>query len=410
MCVSNLACLAVLALALGSCKKESVENPETGSLVTKIMFERNNDTRANKSTAIPETSWSNIKQIQVFLYDKQTGVIKFSDMFKPVTSGVQTQTWAMVPAGTYQLVLVANVKSGSDNVETTLVSNGTPVTWTGMNVRNMPSKDLGIYHAPLSNGFPTEIGAGLSSGHKLKAYGVPSEIFMAYSKNDVTIKSGEKTDISSDPLTLKREVSLMRVRLRVNDKTQGYDNTKVDFASDDASVLIYTLPEKIGIRAGNDGGVSTNSSDASVLVAASGKTTFSTTDPTSGYAPAQIIDTDFKLWRDIVVFPNNGGRKATAGASAPTTQRYYVVVTGHAPENHLLSDGTTVKSGGALVHWSGLVEHSFEPNTIRELNLNLTSGGTLGVPSEPAKEGGLVIKISEPAAWDSNIKATDLEI
>jgi hypothetical protein len=317
----------------------------------------------------------------------------------------------MVPEGEYQLVLVANAKYRSDSILTTIVAGNTPATtWTAMNVRNVASANLGIYHLPRSGGFPPPIATGLGAGHALKAFSPPSEVFMAYSSSNVKIESGKMTDIStSDPLTLKREVALMRVRVRVNDKSQGYDNTDVDFAHNDASILIYTLPDKIGIRAKDDGGVVTTSDDKSVMVGASGTATFFTADPTTGYNPTKIVDTNFGLWRDIVVFPNNGGRK-TPSATASAAQRYYVVVTGHASENHVLGNQSKVGSGGALVHWGGLVEASFEPNTIRELNLTLTSGGTTGVPSVPAKEGGLTIQVSAPAPWDSNIKVTDLNI
>jgi hypothetical protein len=410
MNVSNLACLALLALTLGSCKKENADNRETGSLVAKIIFSPSQGTRAN-STAIPETSWTSIKQMQVFLYDATTGIIKFSDIIAPSTTTANiTHTWSMVPEGTYQLVIVANAKSSTDNIATTLTAAGPATEWTGMNVRNMDSRNLAISHAPLSGGFPARIVSALPAGNTLKPFGVPSEIFMAATKLPVVIQSGQVTDISAtDPLKLEREVALMRVRLRVNDKSQGYDNSDVSFVHEDASILVYTLPAKIGIRAGNEGGVANNSNEKDVLVAANGAPTFHGTDPLTGYAPTSIIDTDFRLWRDIIVFPNNGGR-ANPTAVAPVAQRYYVVVTGHAPENHLLADGSRVAYGGALVHWGGLVEASFEPNTIRELNLNLTSGGVIGVPGEPAKEGGLTILISEPAAWGSNIKVTDLDV
>jgi hypothetical protein len=403
-----------LALAFGSCKKEFSEEGATGSLVTKITFEQT-ATRA-KSTAVPETSWKSIKQIQMFLYDKTTGVIKFSDVIQPAASGSLTQTWPMIPVGEYELVLVANVKSSSDSVQTSLVASGNPATeWTAMNVRSLASKDLGIYHMPRPGGFPAAINTVLPSSHGLSAHVAPSEIFMAEASTIVKIETGKK-EVLATPLELKREVALMRVRLKTNDKSQGYDNSKVDFARDGASIMIYTLPEKIGIRKGQEGGVSTTSNDKAVLVAASGKETFFTKDPTSGYSTGgTIVDTDFSLWRDVVVFPNDGGRaknspKPNTNVDAPVAQRYYVVVTGFAPENHLLSNNTTVPKGGAVIYWGGLVEAAFEPNTIREVNLTLTSGGTTGVPTEPAKEGGLEINVSAPTPWDSNIKVSNLDV
>jgi hypothetical protein len=408
MNVSNLACLVLLALALGSCKKEQTESTATGSLVTRIVFEGSAGTRAATSTAIPETKWDNIKQIQLFLYEEATGLIKFSDVFTPPTSGgtSYTKTWSMIPEGNYQLVLVANANSASDAIQTTISGVTAPLAWTGMNVRNFAADALGIHYQPLAGGFPSNINTALPPSHTLKPYVAPSEIFMAYSPSAVKIESGKKTTLSG-ALNLKRDVSLMRLRLRTNDKSKGFDNTQVDFAHADASILIYTLPNKIGIHKEN-GGVSNTSDEKAVLVAAHGASTFLNSDPSSGYDPKVIISGDFSLWRDIVVFPNDGGRKS--GATQSPAQRYYVVVTGRAPAGHVLSDQTKVPTGGALVAWAGLVEDYFSPNLIRELNLTLSSGGSLTIPSTPTKEGGLEIEISAPLPWDTNLTNTDMEL
>ncbi|MDR0765670.1 MAG: FimB/Mfa2 family fimbrial subunit, partial [Odoribacteraceae bacterium] len=289
MNVSNLACLAMLAVTFGSCKQEQVEDAETGSLVTRIVFERTTPTRAT-STAIPATTWTNIKQVQLFLYETTTGTIKFSDIFAPTASAPTiTKTWSMVPEGEYHLVLVANTKSSTDAVETTITGTSAPLEWTGMNVRGFAATALSIRHKPIAAGFPSNISSALGAGHALKPFESPSEIFMAYSTNPVKIESGKKTDLSASPLSLKRDVALMRVRVRANDKSKGFDNTDVDFAHADASVLIYTLPDHIGIHK-EDGGVSTTSDDKNVIVGGSGTSTFSTTDPTSGYNPTKIVD------------------------------------------------------------------------------------------------------------------------
>ena len=221
----SLACLVSLVLASSSCKKEQqVENGATGSLVAHIKFDQTEGTRA-PSSAVPITSWANIKQIQIFLYDVNSGIIKFSDIIKPtITTGNLKQTWPMVPVGTYELVLVANAKNNVDSIQTSLLPNGPAMEWTGMNVRNVDVSNLEIYHMPRLNGFPRRIETMLGIGHTLKAYSPPSEIFMAYSTSSITIESGKVTDLSSTPFKLKREVALMRVRLQVNDKTQGFDN------------------------------------------------------------------------------------------------------------------------------------------------------------------------------------------
>ncbi|MDR1415606.1 MAG: FimB/Mfa2 family fimbrial subunit [Odoribacteraceae bacterium] len=402
----KLACLAVLALAFSSCdKKEVAGGGGTGSLEAKIVFGQAN-TRAS-STAVPITSWGSIKQIQMFLYDAG-GVVKFSDTIKPVaTGGVVKRTWTTVPEGEYTMVLVANAKSSTDSVTTMIGSS--PLEWTAMNVRNQGVANLTIRHMALS-AFPAPVATVLGAGTKLKPFAVPAEVFMA-DTTKVKIASGQTTDISATPLKLKREVAMMRVRLRVNDKSQGFDNSNVDFGHADASVLVYTLPTGMGIGAGNAGGVTATSIDSAVIVGASGAGTFKSQDPTAAtHNPTVINDANFMKWREIVVFPNNGGR-AASNATASTSQRYYVVITGHAPTGHVLSDGTTVTdAGGALVSWAGLITDSFQPNTIREVNLNLTSGGTKGVPTTPAKEGGLTIVVSNPTPWDSNIQSTDLDI
>jgi hypothetical protein len=408
MSVSNFVCLAALVMAFGSCKKDIAgESGETGSLEAKIIF-GGTGTRTT-STAIPVTSWSKINQIQMFLYDPQ-GNVKFSDTIRPPqTVGSIQRTWSMVPAGSYTLTLVANAKSSTDPVVTMV--GGLEQEWTGMNVRNRAISGLNIKHKPMS-AFPTLINTALGAGHTLKPFEAPAEVFMAHAIN-VVITSGATTDITSAPLRLKREVALMRVRLRVSDQSQGFNNADVKFNHADASLMVYTLPDHINIHQDSTagGGVSTTSNDQAVLLAAHGPLTFSDQDPSATtHTPQTILDTEHRLWREVVVFPNNGGR-LNPKADAPATQRYYVVVTAHAPQGHLLGNGNPVTNqNGELVHWGGLVEASFEPNTIRELNLNLSSGGTIGIPTEPAKEGGLIIQVNDPLPWDSNIKVTNIDL
>jgi hypothetical protein len=318
----------------------------------------------------------------------------------------------MVPAGTYTLAVVANTKSSTDRVSTLI--GGATLEWTAMNARSRNITDFHVQHKPLAAGFPAAILAGFPNGALpagMAPFEEPSEVFMAYA-TPVTITSGSTTTLTS-PLELQREVALMRVRLRVNDQSQNANNTNLDFTNPQTSLMIYTLPEEINISEGNAGGVTTTSNDKAVLVAASGNGTFTKGDPSATtHSPTDITDPNFELWREVVVFPNNGGRANNGTAvNAPVSQRYYVVVTAHAPKDHRLSDGTLVPdANGALVHWGGLVEVSFEANKIRELNLNLQTGGTIGVPSEPAKEGGLTIEIKDPLPWNSNVEITDIDL
>lgn len=140
--------------------------------------------------------------------------------------------------------------------------------------------------------------------------------------------------ISSDatatpsPIALKREVSLMRVRLNVKDKEGNTNNENtakgVDFTQD-ASIMIYRLPDYLKVMAGNDGGVSATSTATNILSISDGEV-FKTAEPGAGYNPGgTILNGNFTMWRDVVVFPNNGGRvndSATTGTA--DRQRQYL--------------------------------------------------------------------------------------
>lgn len=403
--------LSLLAVAvaggLASCSKnvqpDGQEDGAKGELVAKITFEGVADNKAALSTAVPVTSWTNIRQLQVILYDA-SNVVKYSDIVTP-NPGQTTFTWADVPAGTYTLAMVANVKSSTDAVTTSLDGGATVAEWTKFNVRSKSvASQLTIAHKASS--FP----AGVAGDYAGKtAFAEPAEIFMGYQAS-VTVSNGTTTVVPGS-VALKREVALMRVRLRQNDRTDA-DNTNVNFNGADASIMIHRLPESMKVAQGNDGGVGSTSAENNILVAASGTSTFKTGNPTTGYAPAIIVDADYTMWRDIVVMPNDAGRSNTAAnILAVADRQYFVVVSGHAPQGHVLADGTTVSSAsGATVYWSGLVREAFVPNIIREVNLNLRSGGSTDVPPAPTQEGGLTITVSAPAAWNSNIERTDIEL
>jgi hypothetical protein len=401
----NIWSFCILVLVFASCQKTGdKQSLDTGTIVTTISFE--GASRAPQTTAIPETSWSNIKQVQLFLYDA-TGIVRFSEVIKPKQNDTKFM-WSMVPAGTYTVVVVANTKSSTDAVTTSLVAAGTPASeWTAMNVRNLNINNLGIYHKSLAGGFPSVVSTILAAN---TAWAEPAEVFMAYA-TAVTISSGQTTDLTSTPLRLRREVSLMRVRVKTQGD-QGNDNSDVNFSHANALLMIYMLPDKMKISQGTDGGVVATSNSTRILVAGSGSNTFSTSNPTSGYSTNNILNNGFTLWRDVVVYPNDGGRSnTTVDIEANASRKYFIVLAGHAAQGHVLEDLTTVNTpGGAPVYWSGLIEKAFVPNVIREVNLTLLSGGTLLVPTVPAEEGKLHIDFSAPESWSSNIVATEMDL
>ena len=377
-------------------------DPEKAGLTFQVTFDKTGmEGRAPQSTAIPETSWSNIKQLQFLLYNTY-GQVDYSTIVNP-TSALTTFTYTDVPVGTgYTLVAVANVKSSSDAITTYLDGGTTPTEWTMWNVRQKTLPNLVIEHK--AGDFPTFCSSKLTTAGNT-AYTEPSEIFMGASASfDVT--TGITTTVPA--IALKREVAMLRVRLNVKDSETDNLNT-VDFTKD-ASIMIYRLPDNMKVGAANAGGVSSTSTDANILAVKDG-TIFNTANPTSGYDPKVILGGNFTMWRDIIVWPNNGGR-AVNGAStaeASTDRQYFIVVSGRGATGHILANGDEMAADGP-VYWSGLIKENFTPNTIREVNLTLRSGGTTDVPTKPREEGGLTISVGTPEAWSSNIVESALTL
>lgn len=395
-----------VALLMSACAGQN-DNPgrdgaEKSDLVVKLSLEDANGakTRAAQSAAIPETSWSNIRQVQLFLYDA-SNTVRFSDIITPSASNT-TFTYTDVPVGTYTVVVVANAQSSTDAISTYLDGGTSPVEWTMWNVRQ---KQVGNMVLKCKPGTFPEFCASAMAGKT--AFMEPAEIFMGSASN-VTVAAEGTVNVPS--ITLKREVSLMRVRLNVKeggDTNNDNSANGVDF-NQDASIMIHRLPDSMTIQEGNAGGVGSTSSVANVI-SLSGSEIFHTNDPASGYNPATILGGNFTMWRDIVVFPNNGGRanNSAVGGMASTQQQYFIVVSGRAKAGHILGDGTTLASD-ATVYWSGVVKENFVPNVIREVNLTLRTGGSTTVPTSPTEYGGLTIEVGAPAAWDSNIVVSDI--
>ncbi len=395
----------LVGLSMTACSDKNevpgTEDGEKSSFTIKLALQNSNTnvTRA-QSTAIPATSWSNIHQVQLFLYDA-TNTVRFSDVITP-SSAQSTFTYSDVPVGTYTVVVVANAKSSTDPVVTSLDNGATAAEWTKWTVRQKSA--IGMLIKQKTGAFPAFFASSMTGK---TAYVEPSEVFMG-EVTGVTIAANNTTVVPA--IALKREVSLMRLRLNVKDGDGvNNDNTAngVDFTQN-ASILIHRLPDNLKILAGNAGGVSTTSTTDNIL-SISGADVFKTADPTAGYAPTAILGGKFTMWRDIVVFPNNGGRvnnAATTGMAA-AAQQYFIVVSGKGKVGHILANGT-VLTAETTVYWSGVVKENFIPNVIREVNLTLQTGGTTDVPVNPTEYGGLTITVSAPAPWDSNIVESNI--
>jgi len=324
--------------------------------------------------------------VQLFLYD-ETGTVKFSAIEKP-TSNSMTFAYTNIPVGSYTLVAVANAQSDTDNI-TTQTANGIQ-SWTVDNVYDNAISDLLIKHKAGSwSSVITGNADANSQVAGLTPYTEPSEIFMG-SVSNIQITTNATATATID---LKREVAMMRVRI---DQTTYADVTKnVDFTNAKAAVMIYNLPEQISIQAGNTGGVNANSI-ANNVISATGA--FSTT--ASGY-----LDRNYTSWKEVVVFPNNGGRINDNNTSTEATKKYFMVICGIANAGHIYAGGSPAIAG-TPVFWSGPINMAFAPNTIREVSMILKTGGKPTPPSEIIEYGDLDIIVSSPIIWGSDMIST----
>ncbi len=412
-----LGLLTITSLLLSSCGSDDTvasASSEEGELVAKISFEeatalRASGTETAGSTAIPRTSWSNIKQLQLFLYNSTDGTVAFSAIFDPSTSGDKIFKWTNVPAGTYELALVANVNAASDNIATTIDGGS---SWTTFDAYNVRAKKLntGLYLDWKPSTFPSDHTFG--SGDE--PFAPTSEVFTAYRSN-VAIVRGETTDLTTEgSLELEREISLMRVRIDKTDKAASAPAlSTVTFNSTSSFIAVHNLPVGMGFKLGTfAGGLLPNASlTKRILIASTGITTFNESNPSSDdYDPTDILSGDYTLWKDILVWPNATKADGLASsADAATDRKYFIVVAALAPANYVYADGSTT-TVPKPVYWYGTINGVFSPNIIREVDLQLTSRGYPENPENPTSEGGLKISISEPKAWNSNIEHETVEL
>lgn len=388
-------------VAFVGCNKnvETVKSAEnTGKVAFTVSFEAASAVKAPLSKAIPTTSWSNVKTLQFLLYDA-SGIVKYAYQTTSIPSGNKTFTYTDVPVGTYTIVAVANANP-AQNV-TTFVG-ASEMMWNSFNVREKNVNTLKIQHK--AGQFPT-FAQSLAPANS--PFLEPGEIFLA-SQNNVVITNGATTTVSG--LKLKREVSMLRTLVNVDDTDAGVNNSStgtdgVDWTQD-VSVMIYRLPDYMLPMHGNNGGVAMTSTKTNILVSNS---VFKTQNPTDGYgADKNIISGNFKMWKDIVVYPNDNGRADTElTKNANSERQYYIVVSAKAKAGHILADGTKL-STPTTIYWRGLAKGKFVPNTIREVKLTLKSGGQKEVPSEPGQEGGLKVEMGELIPWNAAITEESL--
>lgn len=354
----------------------------------------------SNATGVPPTSWDNIKQTHMFLYDAN-GKIAYSYVMKPNANLTKFQ-WTNIPQGTYTLALVANIQSNSDNVFTSLDGGATAAVLNAYNTPSLIINEQVFIDLKKAN-LPTQHTWGAAH----KGYAEASEVFTAYATN-VVIKEGQTTDLTATPLRLSREVSLMRTRFN----TAGIpEEAKVRFDTETSCIAIQRLPVGLGLKKGSfAGGIyQAPTSDANrIMIAASGANTYIKENP--GYGT--IVGADgFTLWRDVKVLPNAAiADNKAASADAAIDRKYYLIISAQVGKGYRYADGTIADKEKQAVYWYATVNGVFAKNKIRLVNVALKSAGYPEVPVEPEKEGGLIISVSSPEAWDSVVESEDISV
>ena len=192
--------LAFAVMLFSSCGSD--ENvpaaSKTGELFTEVTFD-GLTSKAATSTAIPVTTWSNVNKIQLFLYNATSGVVAFSDIIDPAASTTKIFKWTNVPQGTYELAIVANINSATDNVATSLDGGA---NWTKFDAYNVLGKALN------SQLFIDLKNSVLPSGHTSKIAKIhlyDQEIEETFPPMSVTIELEDDIDISRGDMIVKTE-------------------------------------------------------------------------------------------------------------------------------------------------------------------------------------------------------------
>ena len=395
--------LLIVGFLFSACSGNDASDDATpnaeGTLIGKISFD-SKQTKASSSNAVPSVSWVNVKQVQLFLYDS-TGKVAFSYTVKP-TDANQTFTWTNVPVGKYRLALLANAKSVTDNVATSI--DGSATELNDYNVRGKIVNSgikIDLKQAELPDRL-IHVWGGVRVG-----YAEPSEIFTAYHSEEIEIKEGAVTDLSSSSLVLKREVSLMRTRFNINEIPE---KSKVHFDHSSGFITIQRLPVGFGFLTSSfGGGILDDSSDVNrVMVGATGTGTYISSDPTSGYYPSEIVDNNFTLWHDILVLPNAAISEGKGRSDdAASDRKYYIIIGAWVDSGYVYADGSIAEEPSP-VYWYATINGVFTKNIIREVNMTLESAGYPEIPGGPSEDGDLTIVIGAPEDWDSTIESTDI--
>lgn len=424
------------------------------------------------STAIPVTSWDNIKDIQLFVADAN-GVVQFTryisreDIVAALANpnannnGTLKFIYSQVPEGTYFVSAVANSHASGNPANSFggIVTNINDVPKVFDDVNPLSNNIYDITMTPKPTNFPVYYANQVAASPVTRtehAFAPPTELFMARGYLEGSNENGQVA-ITITPgvaakvcLDLTREVSLMRLRINLTgDETTtniahkqqtaggfGNPNGTIDFTQN-TCIMVANLPKEIHPMyrkyTVNGGDVHPGTSPMSVpssrfVYFPIGGTgiCFHTTDVSDpswnaaqygsynegGKIIGQTND-EFKAdaWRDMYVFRNDKVMNSTATGSLTLARanRYLLIISALGLPGHLCNDGT-VLAEKTTIYWVGYIDQAFVNNQIREVNIKLKDGGSVNLPEPPDNTGSLEIILKEPKPWDSNIQASKLEM
>lgn len=406
-------------------------NGPKGELKAEISFQGvASSTRAAQSTAIPPTTWANIKDLKMFLVSNATSKVSLAkDITIPASPGASfTETWTGVPAGTYNVVLIANSKPQATGSTISNIISGTSTPWTQTNVitKGITGATPDIYLGLAQTTAPT---GAVFTAAGIVPFSEPTEVFTAYSTAPVTVAASTPASVTG--LDLKRQVAMMRVRINQDAKNaQGIAyNSGVDLVVDpgaDSKLNILSIARQPSVAyafqsGAFKGGLPTGSvfSDTKAILVATGAGIYSKSEPSYATGGKKVLTGDFKAYRDVIVFPNMEVSSLATTSAALNTQtaiadnKYWIQVSAVAPIGYVPVNAQGVDQPAltkkTVVYWAAPIEHVFAPNYIREVNLSLIKPGSIDV-LDPQETGNLKIEVGTPEQWNSNILDSNIDM
>lgn len=382
---SILTVAMALLMGVTSCSKDNESAPTgEGTLKVNFNFKTVTPTRAATSAAKPDTKWANVKNLQLVLVDGG-GIAKVvRDVTIPASGAAVTpeQTFDRIPIGSYKIYLIANNNYVGNPFggATAKIGTASPIV-VGTN-----------FNSALMNLITALPSSFLGTAPAGGAYDEASELFIGYGETG-TIEA-DKVNPTPVNVELARAVSLLRIRIDQTDVVSKANT--VDFTSAaNTSIRLRRHAKALKIL---NAPVSQFGTPKEGHAFTSTKP-FKNAAPGSGYTGDMGLGADFTLWNDYVILPGGHG---SAGAD-----KFNLLISGHAPEGYINSEGGIVAAGGARVWWQGDVDGLIASNGILVLNVKVATPGFEGENPPPFETYG---KLSITASLIDWAPATNVNV